>query len=120
MEAVLRALEKKVGQTAGEEEARNIKGQIGMALTWVAQKGAEESPRWIVPPGTEEEKRKQALEMAKRLVEEAQRRIVAPCCDGVRRAPPEGGGSLGFWRYRAPCGPLSVFPSLPSPAPFLV
>ena len=42
-----------------------------MAVTWIAQKGAEESPRWIVPLGTEGEKRKQALEMAKRLVEGA-------------------------------------------------
>ena len=91
VEAVLRSLGAVVGKAADEEEATCIKEKIRMALKWVSNSGAEESPWWIVPPGTEVEKRKRALTAAQRLVEEAQRRV-----PGAEGAPK--GERHSWWR----------------------
>ena len=43
--------------------------QIWLVMEWVASSKGGEQPRWIVPPGTEEEHRKEALARARRLVQ---------------------------------------------------
>ena len=95
METILRAPEKK-RMTTGEEEANNIREQISMALTWVTKKGNEESPAWIVLPGTEEERRKTATETARSMMEEAEKRNSEP--EEEVRAGEEGGRRRGLRR----------------------
>ena len=67
--AVLRALESQMDRCAEAEEVDDIKEQIRLAMEWVATSKGREQPRWIVPPGTEEEHRKGALARARGLVE---------------------------------------------------
>ena len=67
--AVLRALESQMDRCAEAEKVEDIKEQIRLAMEWVASSKGREQPRWIVPPGTEEEHRKEALARARRLVE---------------------------------------------------
>ena len=47
----------------------DIKEQIWLALEWVTNSRERGQPRWIVPPGTAEDARKEALARARRLVE---------------------------------------------------
>ena len=68
--AILRALESQMDRCAAAEEVEDIREPIGLALEWVANSKGWEQPRWIVPPGTEEEHRKEALERARRLSED--------------------------------------------------
>ena len=67
--AILRALESQMGGCAQAQQVEDIKEQIRLAMEWVTTSRGKEQPRWIVPPGTEEENRKEALARAKRLVE---------------------------------------------------
>ena len=67
--AVLRALESQMDRCAEEEEVEDIREQIRLAMEWVASSKGGKQPRWKVPPGTEKEHRKEALERARRLVE---------------------------------------------------
>ena len=67
--AVLRALESQMDRCAEAEEVEDTREQIGLALEWMASSKGREQPRWIVPAGTGEEHRKEALERARRLVE---------------------------------------------------
>ena len=67
--AVLRALESQMDRCVEAEEVEDIKEQIRLAMEWVATSKGREQPRWIVPPGAEEEHRKEALARARRLVE---------------------------------------------------
>ena len=54
---------------AGAEELEDIREQIRLAMEWVASSKGREQPRWIVPRGTEEERRKEALARGRWLVE---------------------------------------------------
>ena len=74
--AILRALEWQMDRCAEAEEAEDIREQIRLALEWVANSKGGEQPRWIVPPGTEEEHRKEALERARRLSEGARKQCL--------------------------------------------
>ena len=67
--AVLRALESQMDRCAEAEEVEDIKEQLRLAMEWVATSKGREQPRWVVLPGTEEKRRKEALERARRLVE---------------------------------------------------
>ena len=67
---------------AEAEEVQGIREQIPLALEWVANSKGGEQPRWIVPPGTEEEHRKEALERARKLSEGARKQ-----CLGVEEDP---------------------------------
>ena len=64
--AVLRALESQMDRCADAEEVEDIKEQIGSAMEWVATSKGREQPWWKVPPGAEEEHRKEALARARR------------------------------------------------------
>ena len=59
--AILQALESQTDRCAEAEEVEDIRKQIRLALEWVANSKGGEQPRWIVPPGTGEEHRKEAL-----------------------------------------------------------
>ena len=67
--AVLRALESQMDRCGEAEEVEDIREQIRSAIEWVASSKGGEQPRWIVPAGTEDEHRKEALERARRLLE---------------------------------------------------
>ena len=69
--AVLRALESQMGRCPEAEEMEDIKEQIRLAIEWVTNSRIREQPRLIVPPGTEEEHRKETW--ARRLVERARK-----------------------------------------------
>ena len=71
--AILRALESKMDRCAEAEETEDIREQIRLALEWVARGRGGEQPRLIVAPGTEDRRRKEALERARRLTEEARK-----------------------------------------------
>ena len=58
---------------AEAEEAEDIREQILLTLEWVAMRRGGEQLRWIVAPGTGEDNRKEALERARRLTEEARK-----------------------------------------------
>ena len=72
--AILRALESEMDRNAEKGDANDIKQQIRIALEWVAGRKEGNQPIWTVPPGTEEEARKEALGRARRLMEEAKHR----------------------------------------------
>ena len=74
--AILRALESQMDGCTEAEEVEDIREQIRLALEWVANSKGGEQPRWIVPPGTEEEHRKEALERARRLSEGAKKQCL--------------------------------------------
>ena len=74
--AVLRALVSQLDRCTEAEEVEDIREQIRLALEWVANSKGGEQPRWIVPPGTEEEHRKEALERAIRLLEGARKQCL--------------------------------------------
>ena len=74
--AILRALETQVGRIARDGAAEDIKEQIGKAPEWVSCGNKGDQRRWIVPPGVEDEKRKKALAMARRMVEEAKQKVL--------------------------------------------
>ena len=61
---------------AEAEEVEDIREQIRLALEWVANSKGGEQPRWIVPPGTEEEHWNEALERARRLLEGARKQCL--------------------------------------------
>ena len=82
--AVLRALESQMDRCAEAEEVEDIREQIRLALDRVANSKGGEQPRWIVPPGTEEEHRQEALERARRLSEGARKQ-----CLEVEKDPEE-------------------------------
>ena len=69
--SVLRALESQMGRCPEAEEMEDIKEQIRLAMEWVTNSRIREQPRLIVPPGTEEEHRKETW--ARRLVERARK-----------------------------------------------
>ena len=71
---ILRAWESQMGRSAGKGEAGDIKEQIRMALEWVAGCNKGDQPRCIVPPGTEEETREEALAWPKRIMEDAKKK----------------------------------------------
>ena len=73
---VLQALESQMDRGAEAEEVEDVREQIWLALEWVANSKGGEQPRWIVPPGTEEEHRKEALERARRLSEGARKQCL--------------------------------------------
>ena len=75
--AILRALESQMDRCAEAEEVEDIREQIRLALEWVADSKGGEQPGWILPPGTEEEHRKEALERARRLSEGARKQCPA-------------------------------------------
>ena len=75
--AILRALEWQMDRCAEAEELEDIREQIRWALEWVANSKGGEQPRWIVPPGTEEEHRRKPLARARRLWEGARK----PCLE---------------------------------------
>ena len=54
---------------AEAEEVDDIKEQIRLAMETMATSKGREQLRWIVPPGAEEQHRKEALARARRLVE---------------------------------------------------
>ena len=58
---------------AEAEEAKDIREKIRLALKWVASGRGGEQPRWIVATRTEDGHRKEALERARRLTEEARK-----------------------------------------------
>ena len=66
--AILRAFESHMDRCAEAEEVEDITEQIKLAME-VTNSGGREQPRWIVPPGTEQKNRKEALARARRLVE---------------------------------------------------
>ena len=66
---VLRALESQMERCAEAEEVEDIREQMRLAMEWVATSKGREQPRLIVPPGAEEEHRKEVLPRARRLVE---------------------------------------------------
>ena len=74
--AILRALESQMDRCAEAEEVEDIREQIRLALEWVANSKGGEQPRCIVPPGMEEEHRKEALERARRLSEGARKQCL--------------------------------------------
>ena len=74
--AVLQALESQMDSCAGTEEVEDIREQICLALELFANSNRREQPRWIVPPGTAEEHREEALERAKRLSEGARKQCL--------------------------------------------
>ena len=61
---------------AEAEEVEDIRGQIRLALEWVANSKGGEQPSRMVPPGTEEEHRKEALERTRRLLEGARKQCL--------------------------------------------
>ena len=71
--AILRALESQIGRSAEGEEAEDIKEQIRLALQWVDGCKEGDQPRRIVPPGTEEGARQEALVRASKIVEDARK-----------------------------------------------
>ena len=71
--AILRALESEMGRSAEAEEAEDSKEQITLALEWVDGCKEGDQPRWIVPPGTEEGARQEALARARKVVDDAQK-----------------------------------------------
>ena len=89
--AVSRALDLQMGRCAEAEEVEDIKEQICLAKEWVTNSSRSEQPRWIVPPGTDEENRKEALARARRLVE-----VVQKQCSEVEEDPE--GGRRSEWR----------------------
>ena len=101
--AVLRALESQMGRCAEAEEVEDIKEQIRLAIEWVTNSRGREQPRWIVPPGTEEENRKEALARARRLVDGVRKQCleVEEVPEGVRPSKWRGlrrgrGGQMRF------------------------
>ena len=74
--AILRALESQMDRCAEAEEVEDIREQIRLALELVANSKGGEQPRWILPPGAEEEHRKEALERARRLSEGARKQCL--------------------------------------------
>ena len=74
--AILRALELQTDRCAEAGEEEDIRKQIRLALEWVANSKGGEQPRWIVPPGTEEEHRKEELERARRLSDGARKQCL--------------------------------------------
>ena len=74
--AILRALELQMDRYAEAEEVEDIREQIRLALEWPANSKGGEQPRWIVPPGTEEEHRKETMERARRLSEGARKQCL--------------------------------------------
>ena len=89
--AILRALESQMDRCAEAEEAEDIREQIRLALEWVASGRGGEQPRWIVAPGTEDGHRKEALEKARRLTEEARK-------PGLEVEDDQGGERPSGWR----------------------
>ena len=67
--AVLRGLESQMDRCVEAEEVEDIKELILLAMESVATSKGREQPRWIVPPGGEQEYRKEALARARRLME---------------------------------------------------
>ena len=65
----IRALESQMDRCAEAEEVEDIKEQIRLAMEWLATSKGREQPRWIVPPGADEEHRKEALARARRPAE---------------------------------------------------
>ena len=101
--AVLRALESQMDRCAEAEEVEDVREQIWLALEWVPNSKGGEQLRWIVPPGTEEEHRKEALERARRLLEGARKQCpeVEEDPEGVRPSKWRGmrrgrGGQMRF------------------------
>ena len=74
--AVLWALESQMDRCAEAQEVEDVREQIRLALELVANSKGGEQLRWIVPPGTEEEHRKEALERARRLSEGARKQCL--------------------------------------------
>ena len=101
--AILRALESQMDRCAEAEEVEDIREQIWLALELVANSKRGEQPRWIVPPGTEEEYRKETLERARRLSEGARKQClqVEEDLEGERPSKPRGmrRGSGGQMRF---------------------
>ena len=89
--AVLRALEWQMDRCAEAEEAEDIREQIRLAFKWVASGRRGEQPRWILAPGTEDGHRKEALETARRLMEEARK-------PGLGVEDDQGGERPSRWR----------------------
>ena len=89
--AMLRALKTQTGRSAETEEAEDIKEQIRLALESPNSSRERDQPRWIVPPGAEEASRREALAMARRLVEGMRKR-----CPEVEEDPE--GGRQSKWR----------------------
>ena len=92
--AVVRAVELQMDRCPETEEVEDIKEQIWLAMDWVATSKGREQPRWIVPPGTEEEHRKEALATARGLWQGEQKR-----CPEVEEDP-RGKGQVS----RGECG----------------
>ena len=67
--AVLPALESQMDRCAEAEEVEDIKEQIRLAMEGVATSKGREQPKWILPPGAEEEHRKEGLARVRRHVE---------------------------------------------------
>ena len=80
--AVVPAMESQMDERAEAEEVEDIKEHIRLAMEWVASHKGREQLRWIVPPGTEEEHRKEALARARRFVEGERKQ-----CLGVEEDP---------------------------------
>ena len=101
--AVLRVLESQMDRCVEAQEVEDIKERIRLAMEWVASSKGREQPRWIVPPGMEEEHRKEALARARRLVERERKQCLeaeedpegeGPSkCRGLRRGR---GGQMRF------------------------
>ena len=76
---------------AEAEEVEDIKEQIRLAIEWVTNSRGREQPRWIMPPGTEEENRRESLARARRLVERGRKQ-----CPEVEED--QEGGRPSKWR----------------------
>ena len=85
--AILRALESQMDRCAEAEGVQDIREQIWLALEWVANSKGGEQLRWIVPPGTEEEHRREALGRARRLSEGARKQCLEVEKDPGRERP---------------------------------